>query len=640
VVEHVLAKDETGVRFSYAAHNFVTNYPNLIKNIPDNVRNVLSVLESAGFEAYMVGGCVRDLLMSEVLKTEKARIPKDWDITTNAKPEEIIALFEKTVYENTFGTVGICFPVTPVQKTESVDSGEYETNTREQDNVSHETQTELKEVYVTHETSILPKNTDVSRENMINNVSHETKYEIIEVTPYRIEGKYNDFRRPEDVSFSDKIEDDLKRRDFTVNAIAMSIRGEVVDLYEGIKDIENKILKAVGDPDKRFQEDALRLLRAVRFSTDLDFVISSETMQSIFKNSSLIKNISQERIRDEFIKIIMSKNAASGLVMLQKLNLLKHFIPELEEGIGCDQSGEHIYDVWNHLLHALQHAVDKNWPLEIRLSALFHDIGKPRTRRNSLISVSGDSDKNSRAFALGDKRTGDPRRKEFLSESQNSSEYFSEKNQKNTKKKKYTFYGHEVVGARMTKKIMERMKFPKKEIDLVENLVRNHMFFSDTEQITLSAVRRIIQKVSKEHIWDLMNVRECDRVGMKKVEAPYRLRKYFAMIDEALRDPISVKQLKVDGNYLIKDMKIKPGPRMGWILNALLEEVLEDPKKNTLEYLKDKVLELNKLSDSELKTLGENAKEIKDELEEQEVKKLHVKHGVRLGKGPDRKAGA
>jgi poly(A) polymerase/tRNA nucleotidyltransferase (CCA-adding enzyme) len=229
---------------------------------------------------------------------------------------------------------------------------------------------------------------------------------------------------------------------------------------------------------------------------------------------------------------------------------------------------------------ALQHAADKNWPFEIRFAALMHDIGKPRTRRPG-------------------------------------------------EKKAYTFYGHEVVGARMAKKIMERLKYPNKETGLVETFVRMHMFFSDTEKITLSAVRRIIAKVGKENIWLLMNIRECDRVGMKKTEAPYRLRKYFAMIEEALRDPISVKQLKIDGSYMINMLHMKPGPRMGWMLNALLEEVLEDPTKNEIEYLKNKILELEKLEDKDLRELGEKGKEVKEELEEEEIEKLHAKHGVK-----------
>jgi poly(A) polymerase/tRNA nucleotidyltransferase (CCA-adding enzyme) len=311
--------------------------------------------------------------------------------------------------------------------------------------------------------------------------------------------------------------------------------------------------------------------------------VSYKTTESILKNSELIKKISGERIRDEFVKIIMSENSASGIVMLQKFNLLKNIIPELEEGINCEQGGEHIYDVWNHLLHAVQHAADKNWPLEIRLAALFHDIGKPRSRRDAEGSA----------------------------------------------KKKYTFYGHEVVGARIAKKIMERLKFSKKEIDLVEKLIYSHMFFSDTELITLSAVRRIITKVGIENIWLLMNVRESDRVGMKKKEAPYRLRKYFAMIEEALRDPISVGQLKIDGEFMIKELGITPGPRMGWILHSLLEEVLDAPEKNTVEHLSELAKSLNMLGDAELRTLGERGKEKKEELEEEEIAKLHEKHGVR-----------
>ena len=561
MVEHVLAKDETGVRFSLAAQIFVEiTKKNLISKIPKNVSHVTSALEKAGFEAYLVGGCVRDLLME--------RVPKDWDITTSAKPEDIIKLFDKTVYENTFGTVGVCLPSEASAKL------------------------------------------DVPCETTKEDVPRET-YDIIEVTPYRLEAKYSDFRHPDEVKFSDKLEDDLKRRDFTINAMSFR-KGIITDMFGGLKDIENKVLRTVGEPDKRFSEDALRMLRAVRFSVQLDFTIAQETSESIFKNSHLIKNISQERIRDEFVKIIMSKNPSAGILMLQKFNLLKYIIPELEEGIGCEQSGEHIYDVWNHLLHALQHSADKNWPLEVRLSALFHDIGKPKSRR--LAEANRDALRRSHSVLEGQDLKLSPRR--FLQASPSAS------------KKKFTFYGHEVVGARMTKKILERLKFSNKEIELVDKLVRNHMFFSDTELITLSAVRRIITKVGKENIWLLMNVRECDRVGMKKKEAPYRLRKYFAMIEEALHDPISVGQLKIDGNFLMKNVGIVAGPRMGWILNALLEEVIDDPKKNTEWHLSELAKSLNLLPDGALKALGDRGKEKKEELEEEEVAKLHKKHGV------------
>jgi len=318
--------------------------------IPEYVTRVTETLKKANFEAFLVGGCVRDLIMK--------REPKDWDITTNAKPEEIIPLFEKTIYENTFGTVGVCIP---------------------------------------------KEDKDVTRET-----PSETKYHILEVTPYRTEAKYSDFRHPDEVLFSTKIEDDLQRRDFTINAMAYDLdKGQIVDLYKGQEDIKDKLIRTVGKPGDRFGEDALRMLRAVRFSTQLNFIISSETMQAIIEKAPLIKNVSFERIRDEFTKTIESPNPAIGIGFLQKFGLLKYIIPELEDGIECEQGGAHKYDVFGHCLEALDHASKKGWGLEIRLAALFHDIGKPKSRRPGV-------------------------------------------------KKAYTFYGHEVIGERLVKKIMER----------------------------------------------------------------------------------------------------------------------------------------------------------------------------------------
>ena len=504
--------------------------------IPAYVTQVTEMLEKAGFEAYLVGGCVRDMLMG--------REPKDWDITTNAKPEEIMPLFPKTVYENKFGTVAVVF--------EGVSD----------ETLSFPVSPETKKLHVTSYMS-----------------------QVVEVTPYRTEAKYTDNRHPDEVKFSENIDEDIQRRDFTVNAMAYHISsGELIDLFGGLKDIKDTSLRTVGAPSERFHEDALRMLRAVRFSVQLGFTISHETLEEIAQNADLIQNVSKERIRDEFNKIIMSSDPMMGIGLLSKLGLLKHFIPELEEGIKCEQKGEHIYDVYEHICHALQHASEKEWLLHIRLSALFHDIGKPRTRRFDATKAGG--------------------------------------------KGKYTFYGHEVVGARMAAKILERLKFPKDISERVVSLVRYHMFFSDTETITLSAVRRTIVNVGRENIWDLMQIRECDRVGMKKKEAPYRLRKYHAMIEEALRAPTSVGMLKLDGAGL-KALGIAPGPRMGWILHALLDECLEDDTKNNLENLKSRALELDKLSDADLKTLGEAGKQAKEEKEEEEVAKLNEKHGVR-----------
>jgi len=484
-------------------------------NIPREVSRVTEGLKKAGFQAFIVGGCVRDLLLG--------REPKDWDITTDAVPEEIIKTFEHTFYTNKYGTVGV------------VDD-------------------------------------DTTNESL----------KIIEVTPFRLESEYSDKRRPDNVSFSKKIEDDLKRRDFTINALAIGFTGNVVDLYDGQKDLKNGLIRAVGDANERLSEDALRIMRAIRISAELGFAIEKETLDALKKHTPLLKHIAKERVRDEFVRILMSKEPMNAIILCEELGILPFIAPELEEGIGVEQNQAHAYNVWEHLLHTVQHSADKQYPLEIRLTALFHDIGKPKTRRFS-----------------------------------------RETNQ-------YTFYGHEVVGARMTEKILKNLAFPTKTIEIVVKLVRWHMFFSDTEQITLSAVRRMVANVGKDLIWDLMNVRICDRIGTgRPKENPYRLRKYKAMVEEALRDPISVGMLKINGGKIIEVTKSEPGPKIGFILHALLEEVLEDPKLNTAEYLKKRTLELIKLSEIDLKKLGAIGKEKKAEAEEAELEKIRSKHHVK-----------
>ena len=503
-------------------------------SIPPVIVSNLQTLKKAGYEAYLVGGCVRDLFLG--------RKPKDWDITTNATPEQIIALYPKTFYENTYGTVGIVNEVLPGD-----------------------------EKKVSGETS--------------SNVSDET-LRIIEATPYRLESMYSDKRRPDTVTWSKNLSDDLKRRDFTINALALDVSeegsvDELVDLYDGQKDLGNKLIRAVGDANDRFSEDALRIMRAVRLSAELGFAIEAQTLAALQKNAPLLKEIAMERIREEFSRTLMSKEPMAAIGIMQKLGILKYIIPELEEGIGCEQNQAHSFDVWTHLLKSMQTAADKNWSLEIRLAALLHDIGKPQSRRKS---PEGD----------------------------------------------WTFYGHEVIGARMAKKVLERMKYPAKTIQKIVTLVRWHMFFSDTEQITLSAVRRMIVNVGKENIWELMDVRVCDRIGTgRPKENPYRLRKYHAMIDEAMHDPISVGMLKIDGKGIMEVTRETPGPKIGFILHALLEEVLEDPKKNTAEYLQNTALELNKLTIEELKKLGEAGKEKKEEAEEEELEKIRKSHGVK-----------
>jgi putative nucleotidyltransferase with HDIG domain len=377
--------------------------------------------------------------------------------------------------------------------------------------------------------------------------------------------------------------DDLKRRDFTCNAMAYNpITGELVDPYKGQDDIKDKVIRAVGAPDQRFNEDALRLMRAVRFVCQLDFDLDSVTRESIERNAHLLNNISRERVRDEFTKLIMTDFPMRGLILMKETGLLRHVVPELERGIGVTQNQAHMFDVWEHNLRTLQHAADKKWPLHVRLSAIFHDISKPETKRFS-----------------------------------------KEKNV-------ITFYGHDVVGGRVTREIMERLKFPKELTDRVSMFVRWHMFFSDTEQISISAVRRLITNVGKENIWDLIDLRICDRVGTgRPKEEPYRLRMYQSMVEQALKDPISLKMLKTDGKRIMDVTQETPGPKIGYVLHALFDEVLENPEKNTEEYLDGRAKELMKLSVEELKALGEAGKEEMEQKNEEQVKEIRKQFKVK-----------
>jgi len=481
--------------------------------IPPEIKKVSETLRNAGFESYLVGGCVRDLLIS--------REPKDWDITTNATPEEIQPLFGETFYENTYGTVGVV--------TEAVDPRE----------------------------------------------------KVVEVTPYRLESGYSNARHPDAVEFSKTLADDLKRRDFTINAIAYDPHTkELVDLHNGREDLARRVIATVGDPNERFAEDALRMLRAIRISADLDFAIDSATAAGIATHAGQLEKISKERIAAELSRIIMSPRPMQAIYVAQKLGVLKFVLPQIEAGIGCDQNQAHSFDVFEHLLRSMQCAADKNWPFEVRLAALLHDVGKPATREWSEA------------------------------------------------KKDWTFHGHEVVGARMARDILRDLKYPKETIERVTSLIRWHMFFSDPDTVTLSAVRRIIANVGKEHIKELLDLRICDRIGTgRPKEQPFRLRKYMSMVDEAMRDPISVGMLKIDGTRLM-ELGEKAGPRIGWILHALLEEVLDDPKKNTAEYLESMALNIAKTSDAELRTKGEAGKDRKDEEDQAEILKLREKHHV------------
>lgn len=510
--------------------------------VPAEIISIINVLEKSDFKAYLVGGCVRDLLLGAK--------PKDWDIATNATPEEIQQLFPHSFYDNKFFTVKVI--------TESADP-------------------RLKEV---------------------------------EITTFRSEAKYTDRRHPDKIKPAKTIKEDLSRRDFTVNAMAIKlttnnlqpttkqpvpiVNCKIVDLFGGQEDLKNKIIRAVGEPKERFIEDALRMMRAVRFAVTLssknpepqdkkedsfdklEWQIETKTLQAIKENAHLIEFISRERIRDEIIKILESPYAAEGILLLHQTNLLKYIIPELEKGVGVSQNRHHIYTIFKHSLLSLKYAAQYHYNLNVRLAALLHDIAKPQTKHGEGLDA--------------------------------------------------TFYNHDVVGAKIAQKILSRLKFPKKTIDKVTILVRYHMFFYDPETVTESSVRRLIHKVGKENIKELIELRICDRKGMGRPKAkPYKLRHLEYIISKVSKDPLSVKMLKVDGRDVMSILNIKPGPRVGLILNALLSEVIDDPQKNNKEYLEKRIKEMGEWTEEDLKAKEKQIEEKKMEIEMEEKQKFHIK---------------
>jgi|SRR3989344_2421903 len=473
--------------------------------IPSEVKTVLDALKNENFEAFIVGGCVRDILLD--------REPKDWDITTNAKPEQISKIFPNSFCENKFGTV-------------TVQTGSKKPNLAE-----------------------------------------------IEITPYRIEGRYSDKRHPDEIKFAETLEEDLKRRDFTINAMAMSFgskadgkqriinsRSSVIDLFSGQEDIKNNLIRAVGEPAERFNEDALRMMRAVRIATELKFQIEAETLNAIKKSSDLINYIAEERIREEFLRIVRCVNAYDGIILLKETGLLEKILPELVEGIGITQNKHHIYTVFEHNVLSLKWGAEHNYPLRVRLAALFHDIGKVRTKRGEGSDA--------------------------------------------------TFYGHEIVGAKIVSKILTRLKFTVELEHTISMLVKYHMFYYNVGEVTERSVRRLIAKVGAENIDDLVKVRICDRMGSGVPKAePYKQRHFQYMVEKVQRDPTSPKMLKINGNDIMELLGIEPGPKIGQILLILLDDVLDEPKLNTKKYLTNRTKELGSLKESELKELSGKAKD-------------------------------
>lgn len=510
----------------------------MIHKIPQPVKEIIETLHKAGFEAFVVGGCVRDLILE--------REPKDWDITTDATPEKVLELFPESFYENDFGTVG----VKPPRFIETTDPA--------------------------HEPARNDSRSDSGRND------------IIEVTTYRIESEYTDKRRPKEVLFTKSLEEDLARRDFTMNAIAYGPRKtaewELIDPFDGQEDVKKKVIRTVGDPEERFNEDALRLMRAVRFFAQLrdpkdtkpthTWHIEENTFAAIQKLSKHLAHISQERIRDELTKIILSDSPKEGIEMLQATGLLHFILPELEVGIGVGQNLHHIYTVWEHNLRALETCPSKK--LEVRLAALLHDVGKPQSKRG---------------------------------EGYNS-----------------TFYNHDHIGARITEKALTRLRFSKAIIKKATLLVDNHLFYYNVDEVTEASVRRLIKRVGLENMEDLMAVRIGDRLGSGVPKGkPYKLRHLEYMIEKVSRDAVSVKMLAIKGTDLINKLHIPAGPMIGALLDVLLAEVIEDSKLNTEEVLLKRAEELK---DSPIETLRELAKEKIEEKRAEDDEQIKKRHWV------------
>lgn len=437
--------------------------------IPDYVKRLLDKLEKNEFEAFIVGGSVRDTLLHKT--------PSDYDITTNALPEEIEEVFKefKTIaVGKKFGTI----------------------------------------VVVQNDANI-------------------------EITTYRIEEEYIDGRRPSKVSFSTSIEEDLKRRDFTINAMAYSEKIGLVDPFGGREDLEKKLIKTVGNPRERFSEDHLRILRCVRFNTSLGFKIEEETLKASKEMAYLLEKISMERIREELFKILLSQKPSYGIKLLYQLDILEIIIPELIELVGFDQKNpHHLLDVFHHTLCV----IDKTPPIiELRLAGLFHDIAKPNT------------------FSLDEEGIGH-------------------------------FYGHQDKGESMAEEILKRLKASKALTEKVKKLVKNHM--TQHNDYSKKGLKRLINRMGEDQIFNLLDLQyadmKCTSPDRDTSLIDVRRREIKEIIDE--KEPVGKKQLDIDGNDIV-NLGYKEGKIVGEILNYLLETVLEKPELNKKEKLMEIVLE-------------------------------------------------
>lgn len=452
--------------------------------LPADVRSALARFRQAGFEAYVVGGCVRDLLLGAT--------PQDWDVATNARPQEMMRLFSRTVPTGVkHGTVTILMPGT-----------------------------------------------------------------AIEATTYRVEAGYSDHRRPDEVKFVDELREDLARRDFTINAMALSGSGRLIDYFGGLNDLEQRIIRAVGDPAQRFEEDALRMLRAVRFAAQLGFTIEPVTLAAIAPRAATLRHVSAERIRDEFAKAIVSPNPVDALELLRETGLLAEFLPELLEGYGVEQNRHHRFTVWEHNLIAMA-AVPPQ--LHLRLAALLHDVGKPRS-----LSVDRDGERH--------------------------------------------FFNHEIIGADMAYRLLRRLRFDNATVLKVTHLIRHHMSLHLSRDMKDAAIRRLINRVGLENMDDLIRLREADRIASGKKPGPVSAGtlELLRRIDRILKEDaaFSLKDLAVNGHDIMAATGIKPGPLVGKVLSRLFEEVLDNPALNEREKLLARAREIIAAEDGATGAVG------------------------------------
>jgi len=437
--------------------------------IPNYVSSIAKILNINGYEAWLVGGSVRDLIIQKPAF--------DYDIATDAPPETVMSIFKRAIPTG----------------------------------IKHGTITVL------------------------------TNNHKVEITTFREDGKYSDGRRPDKITYAKSIYEDISRRDFTINGIAYNlITKELVDPYNGQIDIKKRIIRTIGDPIARFTEDGLRPYRACRFSSQLSFSIDKNTLNAIPECLETASKVSPERIRDEFLKILQSEKPSIGIELLRISGLLNLFIPELITGYGINQNKYHRYDIYYHNLYSADAGPKDKYI--IRIAALFHDIGK----------------------------------------------YYAKKEiEEGQGKSKSVFYNHEIIGAGITKKIMRRLKFSNNEIKTVAHLIRNHMFHY-TNQWTDGAVRRFLRKVGKDNLDLLFELRRADRIGngLKRGESA-SVRNLKKRIDKIIEEQnaIKVKDLTINGYDIMNEFQLKPGPIIGKILNSLLEEILDDPSKNTKEML-------------------------------------------------------